>query len=60
MVLVSEKLAEHDTLVQSLLTLTADTDGQEVLSELGIKDGFEPMSEEEGEFMIDLMDTLLS
>lgn len=59
-VLVSEKLAEHDTLVQSLLTLTADTDGQEVLSELGIKDGFEPMSEEEGEFMIDLMDTLLS
>lgn len=58
-VLVSEKLAENQEFTQSLLGLTADNDGQEVLAELGMKDGFEAMSEEDGEFMIDLMDTLL-
>lgn len=41
------------------MSLTDDNDGQEVLAELGINNGFEPMTEEEGEFMIDLMDTLL-
>ena len=32
----------------------------EVLDELGIPKGFEAMTEEDAEFMIDLMDTLLA
>lgn len=58
-VLVSEKLADNQDFIQSLLKLTDDSDGQEVLAELGMKEGFELMDEEDGEFMIDLMDTLL-
>ena len=33
--------------------------GQPVLDELGMSGGFEVMAEEDAEFMIDLMDTLL-
>lgn len=58
-ILINEKLAGKQELLQTVLSLTEDTDGQEVLAELGMKDGFEVMSEEDGEFMIDLMDTLL-
>lgn len=42
-----------------ILSLKDDADGQAVLSELGMPDGFEPMDEEDAEFMIDLMETLL-
>jgi len=43
----------------ALLALQADAAGQSVLDALGMSDGFEPLSQEEAEFMIDLMDTLL-
>lgn len=58
-VLINEKLTGNQELLQTLLNLTQDADGQEVLAELGMPNGFEPMNEEDGEFMIDLMDTLL-
>ena len=44
---------------EALVGLTGTPDGQPVLDELGISGGFQPMSEEDAEFMIDLMDTLL-
>lgn len=44
----------------ALLSLTGTPDGQPVLEALGTEKGFEAMSVEDGEFMIDLMDTLLS
>lgn len=46
---------------QALLAVGHDDDaaGREVLEALGIPRGFEPMSGENAEFMIDLMDTLL-
>ena len=43
----------------ALLGLSGTPEGQPVLDELGIKGGFEAMNEEDAEFMIDLMDTLL-
>src|SRR5690625_5356719 len=43
----------------ALLGLSGDTDGQQVLDSLGIEKGFEPMEQEDAEFMIDLMETLL-
>ena len=49
-----------DKLKDALVSLTGTPDGQPVLEELGIEKGFEAMSVEDGEFMIDLMDTLLS
>ncbi|MBP7451960.1 MAG: phosphate/phosphite/phosphonate ABC transporter substrate-binding protein [Ottowia sp.] len=49
-----------DRLSTALLGLAGTPDGQPVLDELGIDKGFEAMSVEDGEFMIDLMDTLLS
>ena len=49
-----------DKLKDALVGLTGAPDGQPVLDELGIPQGFEVMSVEDGEFMIDLMDTLLS
>ncbi|WP_394261407.1 PhnD/SsuA/transferrin family substrate-binding protein [Moraxella boevrei] len=58
-VLINDKMAGNQEALQALMSLTDDNDGQEVLAELGINNGFEPMTEEEGEFMIDLMDTLL-
>lgn len=48
-----------DKLKEALLGLTGTPDGQPVLDELGIEKGFEAMTIEDGEFMIDLMDTLL-
>lgn len=47
--------AVHD----ALLGLGGDATGREVLDALGLPGGFEPMSQEDAEFMIDLMDTLL-
>lgn len=46
-------------LQQALLGLAGTPDGQPVLDELGIERGFEAMTAEDGEFMLDLMDTLL-
>ena len=47
------------SICSALLALQADAAGQSVLDALGMSDGFEPLSQEEAEFMIDLMDTLL-
>ena len=43
----------------ALLALRTDAAGQSVLEALGMNAGFEPMTQEDVEFMIDLMDTLL-
>jgi len=51
--------AEAARLRDALLGLAGTPEGQPVLDELGIKGGFEAMNEEDAEFMIDLMDTLL-
>ncbi|WP_298431439.1 phosphate/phosphite/phosphonate ABC transporter substrate-binding protein [Ottowia sp.] len=51
--------AEAGRLRDALLGLAGTPEGQPVLDELGIKGGFEAMNEEDAEFMIDLMDTLL-
>lgn len=58
-VLVKEGFAHADTIKNVLLSLHQDSDGQAVLRELGMSDGFEAMSDEDAEFMIDLMETLL-
>lgn len=58
--LVHEKHADQASrLQQALLELAGTPDGQPVLDELGIEHGFEAMTGEDGEFMIDLMDTLI-
>ena len=51
--------ADASKLCQALLELSHSPEGQSVLDELGMPKGFEAMSEEDAEFMIDLMDTLL-
>ena len=43
----------------ALLGIGGDAAGLEVLEALGLPAGFEPMTQEDAEFMIDLMDTLL-
>lgn len=48
-----------DTISQALLGIGSDAAGREVLDALGLPGGFELMSQEDAEFMIDLMDTLL-
>lgn len=57
--LVRPDVAQADVIVDALLYLTQSADGQAVLQELGMPAGFEAMTEEDGEFMIDLMETLL-
>jgi phosphonate transport system substrate-binding protein len=58
--LVHPRIGEGlDKLKAALLSLAGTPDGQPVLDELGVSAGFEGMSVEDGEFMIDLMDTLL-
>lgn len=57
--LVKEDLADTQILLDAILNLHHDEDGKEALTELGMPQGFEAMSEEDGEFMIDLMETLL-
>jgi ABC-type phosphate/phosphonate transport system substrate-binding protein len=44
---------------QALLGIGADAAGRDVLEALGLPAGFEAMAQEDAEFMIDLMDTLL-
>lgn len=58
-VLVKSDFAEGQKFVDALLALGNSSEGQAVLEELGMSEGFESMNEEDGEFMIDLMDTLL-
>ena len=57
--LVKEEFCDSQILMEAILNLHHDDDGKEVLTELGMPQGFEAMSEEDGEFMIDLMETLL-
>lgn len=58
-ILVKDTFAEADDVTKVILSLKDDADGQAVLAELGMPEGFEPMNEEDAEFMIDLMETLL-
>jgi len=57
--LIKENVADAATLTDAILAFHNDDDGKEALTELGIPQGFESMSEEDAEFMIDLMETLL-
>ena len=58
--LLHPRIAEHaPRLTEALLGLAGSPDGQPVLDELGMPQGFEAMQAEDAEFMIDLMDTLL-
>lgn len=58
-VLVKENFEHIQSVQKVLLSLNQDEEGQKVLDELGMPKGFEVMSEEDAEFMIDLMETLL-
>ncbi|WP_296243534.1 MULTISPECIES: PhnD/SsuA/transferrin family substrate-binding protein [unclassified Psychrobacter] len=58
--LIKEGFPDTDILMNAILNLHNDDDGKEALAELGMPQGFEAMSEEDAEFMIDLMQTLLS
>ena len=58
--LIKEDFAEAAALTDAILAFHSDEDGKEALAELGIPDGFEAMSEEDAEFMIDLMQTLIA
>ncbi len=59
-VLVKDGFEHAEELQKVMLSLKEDEDGRNVLSELGIPEGFEVLEEEDAEFMIDLMETLLS
>lgn len=58
--LIKQDETDKDAITKVLLDLHKDEDGKSVLLELGFDEGFVKMSEEEAEFMIDLMDTLVS
>jgi phosphonate transport system substrate-binding protein len=51
--------AELPVISQALLGIGLQPGDSDVLEALGLPKGFEPMTQEEAEFMIDLMDTLL-
>ena len=57
--LVKEGFPDTDVFMDAILNLHNDDDGKNTLAELGMPEGFEAMSEEDAEFMIDLMETLL-
>ena len=58
--LVKDDFAEATSLTNTILAFHNEAEGKEALTELGIPDGFEAMSEEDAEFMIDLMQTLIA
>lgn len=58
-VLAKEGFEHTQAVTDVLLNLNQDADGKAVLDELGMPKGFEAVSDEEAEFMIDLMETLL-
>jgi phosphonate transport system substrate-binding protein len=55
----TRKLADLPAIEKALLGIGQHEGDAGVLDALGMPDGFEPMDDEEAEFMIDLMDTLL-
>ena len=57
--LIKDGFPDTDILMNAILNLHNDDDGKEALAELGMPQGFEVMNEEDAEFMIDLMQTLL-
>lgn len=57
--LIKDGFQDSDILMNAILNLHNDDDGKEALAELGMPQGFEAMDEEDAEFMIDLMQTLL-
>ena len=57
--LIKEDFPDTEILMNAILNLHNDDDGKEALTELGMPQGFEPMSEEDAEFMLDLMETLM-
>ena len=58
--LIKDYFPDTDILMNAILNLHNDEDGKAALTELGMPQGFEVMSEEDGEFMLDLMETLLN
>ncbi|MFB2538873.1 MULTISPECIES: PhnD/SsuA/transferrin family substrate-binding protein [unclassified Acinetobacter] len=58
-VLVKQDWDKADQFAEILLNLHQDSEGADALTELGFAQGFEVMHEEDAEFMIDLMDTLI-
>ncbi len=60
MVLAHPRVGENlPAIEKALLGLGQAPGDNEVLDALGLPNGFEAMNQEEAEFMIDLMDTLL-
>ncbi|MEN6669176.1 PhnD/SsuA/transferrin family substrate-binding protein [Psychrobacter sp. B38] len=57
--LIKDGFPDTQIFVDAILNLNKDAEGKDALTELGMPQGFEAMSEEDGEFMIDLMQTLL-
>ncbi len=57
--LIKDGFPDTDILMDAILNLYNDNDGKEALTELGMPQGFEAMNEEDAEFMIELMQTLL-
>ncbi|MBE0406399.1 PhnD/SsuA/transferrin family substrate-binding protein [Psychrobacter sp. AOP22-C1-22] len=57
--LIKDGFPDTDILMNAVLNLHNDDDGKEALTELGMPQGFEAMDEEDAEFMIDLMETLM-
>ncbi|CAM4175953.1 PhnD/SsuA/transferrin family substrate-binding protein [Psychrobacter arenosus] len=58
-VLIKDNVEHADVLANVILSLQTTEEGKALLAELGMPSGFEAMDEEDGEFMIDLMETLL-
>lgn len=57
--LIKDGFPDTEIFMNAILNLHNDDDGKEALAELGMPQGFEAMDEEDAEFMIDLMQTLL-
>ena len=57
--LVHPRIADNLPAVRDALLSLRDEAGQPVLDALGMSEGFEAMAQEDAEFMLDLMDTLL-
>ena len=57
--LIKDGFPDEEILMNAILNLHNDKDGQEALAELGMPQGFESMCEEDAEFMLDLMETLM-
>ena len=58
-VLIKDNVEHADVLANVILSLQTTEEGKALLAKLGMPAGFEAMDEEDGEFMIDLMETLL-